>query len=726
VQGVQAVPKGLQRLCEYTVTTQQGQGSQSHIEWNSDLSDIHQLSVKRVHGIGDKRSDVLKVVGIHTVADLLGFLPYRYLDRSTETPLSMLPTDREVTGVGEVVGSRFVPGRRPRFVATVKDESGKLDCVWFAGYKYVKDAFQIGDWVSLGGKVTAFRGQRQMVHPEVEVLSGPDEEDDRIHTGGIVPLYRTTAKMKASYLTARTLRRLIRGALDELEIDDPLGPDLRAGLVGLSEAYSDIHFPDSLEDVETGRRRLAFEELLTIRVWGLSQRPQGAPLIVEEEGAKAILLEESLPFSLTNAQKRSLDEIREEMRSDRALHRLLQGDVGSGKTLVALLAGLSVVDCGAQVALMVPTEVLAEQHTATISRLVEPLGIRAALMTGRFRKAEREAAAALVASGQTHIVIGTHALLEEDVQFKHLGLVVVDEQHRFGVAQRLKLRGKGADAHLLVMTATPIPRSLALTLYGHLEVSTIDEMPAGRKPIKTGLRFGKDRDKAFGFIRDEVAKGRQAYIVYPTVEGAKATQVKSAKAAFEELQEGALKGLRIGLIYGSMKSVDKSGTMERFRSGEIDVLVSTTVIEVGVDVANATVMMIEHAERFGLSQLHQLRGRVGRGEEASYCILVADPKEDLTGEASARLKAMCETNDGFRISEIDLDIRGSGQMFGTRQAGLPEFRYANLTQDQDLIERAREAGDLVMSTDPDLASHRWLKDRIVALSDSGLLIAEAG
>ncbi|MEE2752519.1 MAG: DEAD/DEAH box helicase, partial [Candidatus Latescibacterota bacterium] len=412
------------------------------------MSDIHQLSVKHVHGIGDKRSEVLKQVGIHTVADLFGFLPFRYLDRSIETSLSMLPTGREVTGVGEVVASKFVSGRRQRYVATIKDDSGKLDCVWFAGYKYVKDTFQLGDWVSLGGKVTVFQGQRQMVHPEVEVLAGSDEEDDRIHTGGIVPLYRTTAKMKASHLTAKTLRRLIRGALDELEIDDTLGQDLRSGLVGLSEAYFCVHFPDSLEDVESGRRRLAFEELLAIRVWGLLQCPHGHPIVVEEEGERARALEAHLPFVLTDAQKRSLEEIRMVMRSNRSLHRLLQGDVGSGKTLVALLAGLSVVDCGAQVALMVPTEVLAEQHTSTISRLVEPLGLRVGLITGRFRKAEREAAAALVASGQTQIVIGTHALLEEDLQFKHLGLVIVDEQHRFGVAQRLKLRKKGKDAHL--------------------------------------------------------------------------------------------------------------------------------------------------------------------------------------------------------------------------------------------------------------------------------------
>jgi len=690
------------------------------------VTDIHKLSVKRVRGIGDRRTDVLKLVGIHTIADLLGFLPYRYLDRSNETPLTMLPLDREVTGVGEVVGSRLVPGRRPRFITTLQDESGKLDCVWFAGYKYVKDAFQIGDWVSIGGKVTAFRGQRQIVHPEVEVLSGPDEENERIHTGGIVPLYRTTANMKAAYLTARTLRRLIRGALDELEIDDPLDPAWRVDLVGLREAYVGVHFPDSLADVEAGRRRLAFEELLTIRVWGLTQRPHGDPIRVTGRGDRAQKLEASLPFDLTGAQKRSLDEIREEMGTDRALHRLLQGDVGSGKTRVALLAGLSVVDAGAQVAIMVPTEVLAEQHANTIRRNIEPLGLRAGLMTGRFRKAEREAAAALIASGQTQIVVGTHALLEEDVQFKRLGMVVVDEQHRFGVAQRMQLREKGKDAHLLVMTATPIPRSLALTLYGHLEVSTIDELPLGRKPIRTGLRFTKDREKALGFVRDEVAGGRQAYLVYPTVEGSKASQVKSAKAAYEELKAGSLKGLEIGLIYGSMKSQDKFAAMEAFRSGEIDVLVSTTVIEVGVDVPNATVMMIEHAERFGLSQLHQLRGRVGRGEAESFCILVADPENDMTDEAAARLRAMCETNDGFRISEIDLEIRGSGQMFGTRQAGLPEFRYANLTQDRDLIERARTTGDLVWKEDPTLIGHVWLRERIAMLSESGLLIAEAG
>ncbi len=690
------------------------------------MPNIYTLGVKRVHGIGDRRSEVLKQVGIHTIADLLGFLPYRYIDRSTETLIGDLPLDREVTAVGEVSGSRFIPGRRPRFVATVRDGSATLDCVWFAGYKYVRDAFQIGDWVSIGGKVTAFRGQRQVVHPEVEVLSGPDDEDTRIHTGGIVPLYRTTAKMKASYLTARTLRRLIRGALDELEIDDPLGPGSRFGLASLSEAYASVHFPESLEDVESGRRRLAFDELLTVRVWGVTQRPRGAAMPVEDTGRLSERLERILPFTLTGAQQRALAEIREEMASGRALHRLLQGDVGSGKTLVALMAGLSVIDAGGQVALMVPTEVLAEQHAMTIQRLVEPLGLRAGLLTGRLKKADRQAAAALAASGQTHIVIGTHALLEEDVVFKRLGLVVVDEQHRFGVTQRMKLREKGEDAHLLVMTATPIPRSLALTLYGHLEVSTIDELPSGRQPIKTGLRYGGDREKALSFIREEVTRGCQAYVVYPVVEGGKAKQVRSAKEAFEELREGPLSGIGVGLIYGSMKPQDKSTVMANFRAGEISVLVSTTVIEVGVDVPNATVMMIEHAERFGLSQLHQLRGRVGRGAAASFCILVADPETAMTEEADSRLRAMCETNDGFRISELDLEIRGAGQMFGTKQAGLPEFRYADLTRDRDLIEKAREAGDGIIGRDPELDGYRWLRERIAILADSGLLIAEAG
>ena len=690
------------------------------------MADINTLSIKRVSGIGDKRSDVLKQVGIHTVADLLGFLPSRYLDRSTETPIAQLPVDQQVTAVGEVVSAAIVPGRRPRFVATIRDESAKLDCIWFAGYRYVKDSFRLGDWVSVGGKVTAYRGQKQIAHPEVEILSGQDEEDDRVHTGGIVPLHRTTAKMKSSSLTARTLRRLIRGALDALEVEDPLSEEARGDLPTLNDAYRYVHFPESLEDVEAGRRRLAFDELVTVAVWGLSQRPRGPAFRVATESESAGSLEGALPFDLTGAQKRTLSEIRGEMSEGGALHRLLQGDVGSGKTLVALLAGLAVVDSGAQIALMVPTEVLAEQHATTIQKLIEPLGLRAGLLTGRLRKADRAAAEALIASGQTHVVIGTHALLQENVSFKRLGLVVVDEQHRFGVTQRLTLREKGEDAHLLVMTATPIPRSLALTLYGHLEVSTIDELPVGRQPIKTGLRFGEDRDKALAFIKEQVAGGRQAYIVYPTVEGGRSRQVKSAKTAFEELSEGPLAGLRVGLIYGSMRGQDKSSVMEAFRGGEIDVLVSTTVIEVGVDVPNATVMMIENAERFGLSQLHQLRGRVGRGDAESYCILVADPAEEMTDDATARLNAMCETTDGFRISEMDLEIRGAGQMFGTRQAGLPEFRYADLTRDQDLIEQARRVGDRIIEEDPDLSSHVWLRDRIRILTDSGLSIVEAG
>ena len=688
------------------------------------MPDIHKLSVKRVKGIGDRRSSALEQVGIHTVADLLGFLPSCYLDRSTETPIAQLPLKQEATVVGEVVASRMVPGRRPRFVATIRDESAELDCVWFGGYKYMNDAFKVGDWVSVGGKVTDYRGQRQISHPEVELLSGSEEdEDDRVHTGQIVPLHRTTANMKSSSLTARTLRRLIWDALEALDIDDSMRPDLREGLPSLGAAYRSVHFPESLDDVEAGRRRLAYDELLTVAVWGLSQRPRGSAMAVTSQDS-ATRLVESLPFDLTGGQQRALSEIQHDMTSEGTLHRLLQGDVGSGKTLVALMAALAVVDSGAQVAIMVPTEVLAEQHANNIQLMVEPLGIRAGLLTGRLRAADRRAAEALVASGQTQIVIGTHALLQEGTVFKQLGLVVVDEQHRFGVTQRLTLREKGEDAQLLVMTATPIPRSLALTLYGHLEVSTIDEMPLGRQPIKTGLRKGKDRDKALSFIREQVTAGRQAYIVYPRVEGSRG--VRSAKAAYEELTEGPLSGLRVGLIYGSLKGQEKSTVMEGFRSGEIDVLVSTTVVEVGVDVANATVMMIEHAERFGLSQLHQLRGRVGRGEAESYCILIADPDEKLTEDAEARLNAMCETTDGFRISELDLEIRGAGQLFGTRQAGLPEFRYADLIRDQDLIEQARQVGDCIAETDPDLLGYPWLQERIEALTASGLTIAESG
>ncbi len=691
-----------------------------------------QFPVHSLRGIGAKREALLGEVGISTVADLLLFLPYRYVDRTCETGIAHLPVDREVTAVGRVASMGVVPGRRKRFVMGVVDGSGRLECVWFAGYTYFWQAFSEGDLVALGGRVSRFGRKLQMVHPEVEVLSGA-EDDPRLHTGRIIPLYTTSARMKAERLASRALRRLIYGALETVAGDlvDPLPEAIRARcrLPSLSEAIRAIHFPDSPEEVEAARLRLAFDELFGFQLYlgGLQRedrpgRPLGTP------GSLAETLVADLPFQLTGAQQRALEEIWKDLSRPVAMQRLLQGDVGSGKTLVALLAMLSAVGAGMQAALMAPTEILAEQHAATIRELIGPLGLPVHLLTGRLRQAQRRTALEDLASGGAQVVVGTHALLQEEVIFADLGMVVVDEQHRFGVVQRAMLREKGDAVHLLVMTATPIPRSLALTLYGDLDVTVLDELPPGRRPVKTGWRVGGDRDRAFSFLREEVATGRQAFIVYPLIEESGEGDLQAATRAFADLQEGPLEGLRLGLLHGRLPGDEKEAVMSAFRAGEIDALVSTTVVEVGVDVPNATVMLVEHAERFGLSQLHQLRGRVGRGAHVSYCILIADPADDLTAEARARLDAMVQTTDGFKIAEMDLQIRGPGQIFGTRQAGFPEFRFADLRRDGDLVVLARREARELLDADPELAlpEHGGLRRLAEGVDLEGVRVGEAG
>ena len=687
--------------------------------------------VSVLRGVGARRETLLKEVGVETVADLLLFLPYRYVDRTCEDGIADLPADREVTAVGWVVSRGMVPGRRRRFVAVLEDGSGRLECVWFAGFDYLPRMFAVGDLVALGGKVSRFGRKLQMVHPEVEVLSG--EGDERLHTGRIIPLYRTTARMKEERLGSRALRRLLHGALEAVsgELNDPVPEALRARceLPPLSQAIQRIHFPEAMAEVQAARRRLAFDELFALQLYAgrmrraLAARPGRA---LRTPGPLAEGLMARLPFRLTGAQQRALEELRGDLSRSAAMHRLLQGDVGSGKTLVAVLAMLAAVDAGAQAALLAPTEILAEQHAATLRDLLAPLGLSVYLLTGRQR--DRQAALDALASGACQIAVGTHALLQADVTFADLGLAVVDEQHRFGVVQRALLREKGDNPHLLVMTATPIPRSLALTLYGDLDVTVLDELPPGRLPVKTGWRFAADRDKAMRFLCDQVEAGRQAYIVYPLIDALEDGDLKAATQAFDDLQTGALRGHRLGLLHGRMPSEEKERTMAAFRCGDIDVLVSTTVIEVGVDVPNATVMMVAHAERFGLSQLHQLRGRVGRGAHASYCVLVADPAEGLTPEAQARLDAMARTTDGFEIAEMDLKIRGPGQIFGTRQAGLPEFRFADLGRDGDLVRMARKEAQCLLDADPELADpgHRALLQRVEAVDLGRMPVVEAG
>lgn len=688
--------------------------------------------VRSLRGIGSSREQLLAESGILTVADLLLYLPYKYLDRSREAGIAELPEGQEVTAIGWVRSAATLPGKRRRFVLVLEDDSGELECTWFAGHQYLRQAFSEGDFLAVAGKVSRFGKRRQMVHPEVEVLN-EQGEDTRLHTGRIIPLYSINARMREEKLSSRGIRRLIHDALEAVttEIVDPLPGEIASarGVVSLVEAVRNIHFPDSMAQVHAARKRLSFEELFHIQLYLGSRlkdaRKPGARTF-DAPGSLSRRLIEALPFALTEAQSRVLREIWEDLKHPAAMHRLLQGDVGSGKTLVALLSILPVVEGGAQAALMAPTEILAEQHMRTLIDLVKPLGVRAELLTGRLDAVSRRTILAGLQDGEIQILVGTHALLQKDVIFAELGLAVVDEQHRFGVEQRAALREKGVFPHLMVMTATPIPRTLALTLYGDLDVTVLDELPSGRLPVVTGWRPDKDRIKALEFLKDEVEKGRQAYIVYPVIDESISMELKSATQAFEALRTGPLDGLTLGLLHGQLTPEDKEQVMGAFRAGQIDVLICTTVVEVGVDVPNATVMMVEHAELFGLSQLHQLRGRVGRDQHESYCILLANPEGDLTPEARTRLDTMAGSTDGFEIAEMDLQIRGAGQIFGTRQAGVPEFVFADLRHDEDLVVSAREDADSLLASDPRLEKHPPLAGRVRALAEHWMDISDVG
>lgn len=681
------------------------------------------LPVSTVRGVGAKRQELLCEIGISTVADLLLFLPYRYVDRTRQSPIAALPAGAEVTAVASVRIGNVVPGRRPRFVLELEDESGTLECVWFSGHRYLRRSFSSGDLLAVGGRLTRFGRKRQIVHPDVEVISD-DEEGARVHTGRVIPVYSTTARMKAERLTSRALRRVIYQALEDVRLPEPLPGPMRArfGALSLGEAVRKLHFPDEMADVEASRRRLAFDELLyfQLRIRSLQAfRHEKPGPVLPAAGPLTEKMLATLPFEPTGAQRRALSEIGEDLTRARPMRRLLQGDVGSGKTLVAAAAMLTAVDGGAQAALMAPTEILARQHAQTIRALAAPLGLVVALLTGRQPQRERHEILQGLAWGRVHLVVGTHALLQEGVAFARLGLAVVDEQHRFGVMQRAALLEKEGGVHLLVMTATPIPRSLALTLYGDLEATVLDELPPGRQPVKTGWRAAGDREKAYRFLHEQVSAGGQAYVVFPVIDDSGARDIRAAATAFEELRDGVLSGLRLGLLHGRLPPAEKEAVMAAFRKGSLDVLVSTTVIEVGVDVPRATVMMVENAERFGLAQLHQLRGRVGRGAAGSYCILIADPDGDLSPDARARLDAMAATGDGFQIAEMDLKIRGPGQIFGTRQAGYPEFRFADLTRDVDLVRIARKDAAELLDRDPNLDRHDALRRRVESVNLDG-------
>jgi ATP-dependent DNA helicase RecG len=676
--------------------------------------------VSTLPGIKGAYAQKLERLGIATVGDLLHHYPHRYDDYTSLKVISHLLYGEDTTIVGTVAActSRDTKGGRSMMRCTIYDESGSIEAVWF-NQPYLVRQMRTGRKIVFSGRVTEFQGRLTLQSPAWEPL-----EAELIHTARLVPIYPLT-----SGIGARWLRRLIKQVVDHwaprLEDHLPSAVRARQDLMDLSTAIRQIHFPDAMQSAQQARRRLSFDEFLLIQLGLLNQRQrwqiqQATPIPIDEE-----LLDDfvhSLPFRLTSAQQRSLAEILHDLALSQPMSRLLQGDVGSGKTVIAAAAMLLTLAAGQQSALMAPTEILAQQHHATVDDL---LGGRdwglgrhpsVVLLTGSLSRVEKVQAYQMISSGQADIVVGTHALIQQSVEFKDLGLVVVDEQHRFGVAQRGTLRGKGQSSHVLVMSATPIPRSLALTVYGDLDVSVIDELPPGRQHIETRWLLPGQREQAYAFVRSQVAKGRQAFFLYPLIEESDKLEIRAAVEEFQRLQQTVFSDLRLGLLHGRMKSKEKEAVMGSFRQGALHILVSTSVIEVGIDVPNATVMLIEGADRFGLAQLHQFRGRVGRGAHRSYCLLLSDtasPNDPQTRTTWERLKAIEDTQDGFVLAERDLELRGPGDFFGVRQSGLPALRLASLSN-LKILEQAREEARTIFQQDPKLClpEHRLLERQL--------------
>ena len=664
-----------------------------------------ETSVQYIKGIGPKRAGLLSKIGIETVEDLLFYFPRRYLDRSNLIRISQLKPDASATIVGRIYSVDTIRGRRKRLVVLVGDGSGFLTCVWFRALQYMTRVFKVGETIAFSGKVTVFRGP-QMVHPEYDKISDEGEADP-LHTAGIVPLYPSTEGLKKGGFDSRGFRRIIHPVLNSmppLEETLPLEMLARHNFMPLSDSLHHMHYPCDWNHLKKAQLRLKFEELFYLQLFLALQRKMYTEtqkgISFQRVGELTRGLVRKLTFQLTEAQKRVLREIRHDMKSERPMNRLLQGDVGSGKTVVACISMLIAVENGFQSALMAQTEILAEQHYLTLHAWLEKFGIKVALLKGSLSASEKRTVLKDLRDGNLQVIVGTHALVQENVAFHKLGLVVIDEQHRFGVLQRAFLRKKGVHPDVLVMTATPIPRTLALTLYGDLDVSVLDEMPAGRKPVRTAWRSENKREAIYDFIRTELKQKRQAYIVYPLVEESEKMDLAAATEAFDHLSKNIFKEFKVGLLHGRMKGDEKETVMQAFKSGRMDLLVSTTVIEVGVDVPNATVILIEHAERFGLTQLHQLRGRVGRGDQPSTCILLA--QYPLSEDAKKRLQTMVQTHDGFEIAEADLQIRGPGELFGTRQHGVLNLKIANLTTDGPILENARKEAFNLIAADPDV------------------------
>ncbi len=683
-------------------------------------------------GVGPRKAEVLARHGLRTNEDLLHFYPRRYLDRTSVTRISELNADMgEVTVVGRVVGVQvkgFAKGQRCE--AVLVDGSGRMSLVWFNRVAWVQKFLAVGDIIAASAKPSFFRGW-QFQHPAVEKLAIDETEvdpnapsgapEDLQYQGQVVPIYPGSEELRRAWLDSRALSRIVRGLFQRhtVAVPDPLPEELRRrhALVDLDLALRDVHLGQGLAEVERARHRLKFEEFFLLELmlaWRKATvgRSEKGLQFNQDSGLVQRLLD-SLPFQLTGDQRRAVDEIVRDMRSPHPMNRLVQGDVGCGKTLVALCAMLLCVDNGHQAALMAPTEILAEQHARTLIRLAEPLGVRVALLTGSRNGSARKRALLETASGMAQLIVGTHALIQDDVAYASLGLAIIDEQHRFGVEQRARLRRKSPVLDTLVMTATPIPRTLAIVGYGDMDLSVIRELPPGRQPITTVWRRENKREEIFRFVRQQVDKGAQAYVVYPLVEESEKLDLRAAEEAHAELCATALHGVPTGLLHGRMKGPEKDAVMKAFLSGELRVLVSTTVIEVGVDNPRATLMVVEQAERFGLAQLHQLRGRVGRGEGKSWCILVAGPA--LSQEGRSRLETMAATQDGFLIAEADLRMRGTGDFFGTRQSGLPEFRIADILRDTDLLVEARDAAFGLVEEDPGLRRAPVLREHLLTI-----------
>ena len=684
-----------------------------------------ELPVSTVKGISDVLASKFAKLGVITVRDLLYYFPHRHIDYSQRTFINKLAIGQENTVIVNVWEAREVQlGTRRSAVAIVGDETGNIRIVWF-NQPYMAKNLKAGRRIVVSGKVSRFNDMLQFESPEWE----PYEEKDLVHTGRWVPIYSLTEG-----LSQRQARRILKPAVDEWapRVVDflPEGMRTRLRLLDLSEAIRQAHYPQDSLLKDEARRRLAFDELLLLQLGVLGKKRNwqegqpGIPLDVDVPELKAFL--SSLPYQLTAGQRKALGEIMGDLKKPKAMSRLLQGEVGSGKTVVAAAALIAAVAGGYQTALMAPTEILAQQHLNTIRQLFSNLGcesaedrafvysgilprpLRVSLLMGDLSRGAKRELQALVSGGQIDIAIGTHALIQKEISFKNLGLAVVDEQHRFGVEQRSSLRQKGANPHILVMTATPIPRTLALTLYGDLDLSLINELPPGRPAIKTRWLRPEQRESAYNFIRKEVKAGRQAFIICPLVEESEVVQARAAVDEYARLAQETFPDLRLGLLHGRLSAEEKEGVMQRFHSGEIDILVSTPVVEVGVDVPNATVMLIESADRFGLSQLHQFRGRIGRGTEQSYCMLLS---ENPSNDARERLGLIEKTQNGFLLAEEDLKLRGPGEFFGTRQSGLPDLKMARLT-DVALLELAREEAIRVFQNDPRLEA---AENRLLAI-----------